>query len=71
MYKIFKGLDKVNKDTLLPMAAHVYTGTHNQELKLRRTRRYSRTDIRKRIFTNRTVEVWNKLPAKMSIVYHK
>ena len=53
MYKIFQGLDEVNKDKIVPMA--VYRGTRNQELKLRR--RYSRTDIRKHTFTNRTVEV--------------
>ena len=61
MYKIFQGLDEVNKEKLLPMA--VYRGTRNQDLKLRR--RYSRTDIRKHTFTNRTVEVWNTLPAEV------
>ena len=35
MYKIFQELDKVNNNTLLPMAVHVYRGTHNQEFKLR------------------------------------
>ena len=61
MYKILQGLDEVNKDKIVPMA--VYRGTRNQELKLRR--RYSRTDIRKHTFTNRTVEIWNKLPAEV------
>ena len=61
MYKIFQGLDEVNKDKLLPMA--VYRSTRNQDFKLRR--RYSRTDIRKHTFTNRTVEEWNVLPAEV------
>ena len=61
MYKIFQGLDQVNKDNLLPMA--VYRGTRNQDFKLRR--RYSRTEIRKHTFTNRTVEVWNTLPGEV------
>ena len=60
-YIIFQRLDHVNKDNLLPMA--VNRGTRNQDFKLRR--RYSRTDIRKHTFTNRTVEVWNSLPGEV------
>ena len=58
MYKIFQGIDKINKEKILPMAE--YTRTRNQEMKLRR--RYCRTDIRKHTFTYRTVETWNTLP---------
>ena len=58
-YKIVRGLDRVDSESLLPLMGTKSTRGHNFKL---RGNRY-RTDVRGMLFTQRVVRPWNALPA--------
>ena len=57
VFKIFKGLTKVDANTLFKFNV---TSTRGHRHKL--FKQYSRLDIRKHFFTQRVVDIWNSLP---------
>ena len=61
VYKIMKGIDRVNRGKLFPIIETRRTRGHGLKV---RGERYN-TDIRGRFFTQRVVGVWNALPSKV------
>ena len=58
-YKMVRGLDRVDRDSLFPLMEKASTRGHGFKL---RGGSY-RTDVRGRFFTQRVVRDWNALPA--------
>ena len=58
-YKMIRGLDRVDSESLFPRMVTANTRGHSFKL---RGDRY-RTDVRGRFFTQRVVGAWNALPA--------
>ena len=58
-YKMVRGLDRVDSESLLPLMGTMSTRGHNFKL---RGNRY-RTEVRGMFFTQRVVRPWNALPA--------
>lgn len=59
MFKIMKGIYKVNKELLFQLNTNQ---TRGHELKVKKN--YSRLNIRKNFFVNRVTDDWNHLPAQ-------
>jgi len=62
-FKILNGHTDLGKSCLLPLATKSSTRGHS--LKLRKD--YSRTSLRQHVFSQRVVEIWNKLPEDLVI----
>ena len=60
VYKIMKGMDRVNSERLLP---RLDTNTRGHHLRVR-GERYN-LEVRRRFFTQRVVGVWNALPSRV------
>jgi hypothetical protein len=68
VYKIFKGLDRVEMKGFFPMSRnemgrHVTCNTRGHEYKLQKRR--FRTDVVKHNFGNRVVNAWSRLPDRI------
>ena len=60
-YKILTGLDRVDSERMFPMVGESRTRGHN----LRIRDKPFRTEVRRNVFTQRMVNVWNSLPQKV------
>ena len=61
VFKMIKGIDKINFKNFFNPAAN--NGTRGHKYKLAKSR--SRLDIRKNFFSQRVVSGWNELPASV------
>ena len=61
--KYIRGLNVINPK---PILQSIYSQSGRQRYKI--TESYSRTDIRNNIFTNRIVDLWNRLPEQYNVM---
>ena len=59
-YKIIKGLDKLDAGKMFPMLGESRTRGHSLRIK----GRSFKTEVRKKLFTQRVVNLWNSLPQR-------
>ncbi len=61
VYKIFNGIDKLDKEAMFQMSSEQRTRGHSQKLFKKRTR----LNMCKNAFSNRVVNAWNNLPSSV------